>query len=110
MKPILKKTLGYVLIVLAFLFLAYGFVPQVLQGKIVDQSDISGYVGMAHETNTWNAAHPSDRKAWTNSMFGGMPTTMLTGNTEGDWTKPLYNLTLLGKRPASYLFISLIGA
>ena len=110
MNPLLKKTLTYVLIVVAFLFLAYGFVPQVLEGKIVDQSDISGYVGMAHETNEWNNAHPSDRTAWTNSMFGGMPTTMLSGNTEGDWTKPLYNLTLIGKRPASYLFISLIGA
>lgn len=105
-----NNILTYGLIAVFFLVLAYGFVPQVLQGKIVDQSDISGYVGMAHETNEWNAAHPSDRTAWTNSMFGGMPTTMLTGNTEGDWTKPLYNLTLLGKRPASYLFISLIGA
>ena len=110
MKQNYKHILAYAGIVLFFLVLAYGFVPQVLQGKIVDQSDISGYVGMARETNQWNEAHPEDRTAWTNSMFGGMPTTMLTGNTAGDWTKPLYNLMLTGRRPASYLFISLLGA
>ncbi|MBQ8022375.1 MAG: hypothetical protein IJ255_06790 [Bacteroidales bacterium] len=106
----LKNILLYAGIVLFFLVLAYGFVPQVLSGKIVNQSDISGYVGMAHETNEWNRLHPEDRTAWTGSMFGGMPTTMLTGNTAGDWTQQLYNLTLTGRRPASYLFLSLLGA
>ena len=48
-KSLLKK-LGIALgIVALFLALSYGFVPQVLQGKIVNQSDISGYLGMSHE-------------------------------------------------------------
>ena len=34
--------------VLFFLLLSYGFVPQVLKGEIVNQSDISGYIGMSH--------------------------------------------------------------
>lgn len=111
----MTKNLKYRIAVIAgaivfFLILAYGFVPQVLDGKVVNQSDISGYVGMAKEANDWDAAHPDDKTAWTNSMFGGMPTTMLNGNSEGDWTKPLYDLLLMGKRPASYLFISLVGA
>ena len=110
MKQCYKNILVYAGIVVFFLVLSYGFVPEVLQGKIVNQSDISGFVGMAKETNDWNAAHPDDRTAWTNSMFGGMPTTMLTGNTSGDWTKGIYDLFLTGKRPASYLFISLLGA
>lgn len=110
MQKIWKKALVYVGIVALFLALAYGFVPQVLGGKIVNQSDISGYVGMAHEANEWNAAHPDDRTAWTNSMFGGMPTTMITGNPEGDWTQKIYDAFLLGRRPATYLFIALLGA
>ena len=105
-----KSLLVYAGIVVFFVALAYGFTPQVLSGKIVNQSDISGYVGMAHETNQWNAAHPDDRTAWTGSMFGGMPTTMLTGNTEGDWTQKIYDLFLTGRRPASYLLLSLLGA
>lgn len=106
----MKKILTYAGITLFLLVLAYAFVPEVLSGKVVDQSDISGYMGMAKETNDWNAAHPDDRTAWTNSMFGGMPTTMLTGNTEGDFTKWIYDMMFVGPRPASYLFISLLGA
>ena len=106
----MKQSLLYAGIIVFFLVLAYGFVPQVLGGKIVNQSDISGYVGMAHEANQWNAAHPDDRTAWTGSMFGGMPTTMLTSHTEGDWTQKIYDLFLTGRRPASYLFLSLLGA
>lgn len=110
MKDLKKKVLLYAGIVAAFLVVSYGFVPEVLGGKIVNQSDITGYVGMAHEANTWDAEHPDDKTAWTNSMFGGMPTTMLTGNNGGDATQGLFDAFLTGKRPASYFFISLLGA
>ena len=96
--------------VLLFLGLSYGFVPQVLQGKIVNQSDISGYLGMSREMNSWNAAHPEDPAYWTDSMFGGMPTTAISNQNGGDATQWLYNLMLTGKRPATYLFITLLGA
>lgn len=109
-KGLVKKIATYAGIVLFLLVLAYAFVPEVLSGKVVNQSDISGYMGMAQETNSWDKAHPDDPTAWTNSMFGGMPTTMLTGNTRGDFTKKLYDLMFIGPRPASYLFISLLGA
>ena len=39
----MKKIGIYAGIVLLFLVLAYGFVPEVLTGKIVNQSDITGY-------------------------------------------------------------------
>ena len=97
-------------IVLFFLVLSYGFVPQVLQGKIVNQSDISGYVGMAHEMNQWNKVHPDDPTYWTGSMFSGMPTTAISTLNQGDWTQKIYDLLLVGKRPATYLFIALLGA
>ena len=60
--------------VLLFLVLAYGFVPEVLTGKVVNQSDITGYRSMSQEAVTWNKAHPDDPTDWTDSMFGGMPT------------------------------------
>ena len=107
---LLKNILIYAGIVLLFAGIAYGFVPQVLQGKIVDQSDIAGWKGMANEATTHNKANPDNQTAWTNSMFGGMPTTAIIDNFEGDWTKPIYKALMLGKRPASYLFVTLIGA
>lgn len=107
----MKKKFIYILcIVAAMLALAYAYVPQVIGGKIVNQSDISGWQGMSKEMMDWNAAHPDDQTAWTGSMFGGMPTTTIHASTKGDWTQPLYDLLLTGKRPATYLFISLLGA
>jgi hypothetical protein len=96
--------------VVFFLALSYAFVPQVLDGKIVNQSDISGYMGMSHEMSEWNAAHPDDPTYWTDAMFGGMPTTAISTQNGGDVTQGLYNLLLTGKRPATYLFIALLGA
>jgi len=110
-KKKLLKNIGIALgAVVFFLVLSYGFVPQVLEGKIVNQSDISGYVGMSHEMSEWNAAHPDDPTYWTDSMFGGMPTTAISTQNGGDATQGIYDLLLTGKRPATYLFIALLGA
>ena len=108
-KETLKKILIYAGIVLLFLVLAYAFVPQVLDGKIVNQSDIASWKGMANEAMTHNAAHPEDPTAWTNSMFGGMPTTATIDDFEGDWTQKIYKFLLTGRRPATYLFLALLG-
>ena len=109
-KTLVKKIGIYAGIVLLFLALAYGFVPEVLTGKVVNQSDITGYRSMSQEAVTWNKAHPDDPTYWTDSMFGGMPTTSFAPSSDGDWTQPLYNLLMKGKRPANWLFISLLGA
>ena len=105
-----KKLLLYAGIVVGLLILSYAYVPQVLSGKIVNQSDISGWQGMSHEMMSWNAAHPDDQTAWTESMFGGMPTATIHASTKGDWTQKIYDFLLVGRRPATYLFISLLGA
>lgn len=110
MKEFLKKILPYVGIVAGFLLLSYAFVPEVLSGKIVNQSDISGWQGMSHEMMSWNGEHPDDETAWTESMFGGMPTVTIHAPSHGDWTQYIYDALLTGRRPATYLFISLLGA
>ena len=109
-KEVLKKILVYAGIILLFGVISYGFVPQVLEGKIVNQSDIASWKGMANEAMTHNAAHPEDPTAWTNSMFGGMPTTATIDDFHGDWTDYIYDFLLTGRRPATYLFLALVGA
>lgn len=108
-KEALKKIGIYAGILLLFIALAYSYTPQVLDGKIVNQSDIASWKGMANEAMTYNAANPDDQTAWTNSMFGGMPTTATIDSFDGDWTNKIYDFLLTGRRPASYLLLALIG-
>jgi len=110
MKNIWKNVALALGIVALFLALSYGFVPQVLEGKIVNQSDIAGYQGMSHEMNAWNSAHPDNPTYWTDAMFGGMPTTAISTQNGGDYTQSLYNLLFKGKRPAPWLFVTMLGA
>ena len=106
---LVKKFLYGAGIILLFLAISYAFVPEVLGGKIVDQSDISGWTGMTNEVITYNEEHPEDPSFWTNSMFGGMPTISMYGIFKGDWTAWVYDFLLTGARPASYIFIALLG-
>lgn len=109
-KTLLKNIGIYAAIIALFIVVSYGFTPQVLSGRIVNQSDISGWQGMAHESGLWNSAHPDDKTAWSGSMFGGMPNVTFISDFEGDLTSHIYDALLWGKRPASYLFIALVGA
>ena len=106
----IKKILPYLLAVLFFAVAAYAYTPEVFQGKVVNQSDISSWKGMANEILTHNGEHPDDPAYWTNSMFSGMPAIPISVVYEGDFTDPLYKLLFVGERPASYLLVSMIGA
>ena len=99
----------YLIVLFGFILISYAYNPELLKGKIVNQSDISSWEGMAHEIIEHNEAHPDDKTLWTNSMFGGMPATSISAEHPGDYTEPVYNFLFLGERPASYMVISLIG-
>ena len=68
-KEILKKVLPYAVIVAGFVVIAYAYAPQVLQGKVVNQSDISSWKGMSHEILEWNEEHPDDPALWTRPVI-----------------------------------------
>lgn len=109
-KPWYKKAVPYILAIIAFIFIGYAYAPYTLGGKVVNQSDISSWNGMANEIVSWNDEHPGERALWTNSMFSGMPATMISVKYHGDFTQYIYDLLFIGQRPASYLIISMIGA
>lgn len=110
LKSFFKKALPYLLILSGFVVLSYSYAPQVLRGKVVNQADISHWKGMSHEIVSHNEEHPEDPALWTNSMFGGMPATQISVDYRGDATSFLYDMLLWGKRPPSYILVSLIGA
>ena len=110
MKNILKQAALMLGVILFFVVLSYVFVPEVLDGKVLNQSDISQWQGMSHEIHEWNKEHPDDKTLWTGSMFGGMPTVGMYDDFEGDYTKWIYQVLMGLDRPVSFLFVTLLGA
>ena len=104
----IKKWIAYPVAVVLFLLLAYGFVPQIFQGKVLNQGDITAWEAMAKEAKDYNQTH-DDEALWTNSMFSGMPTLTINKVTRGNYTRIISRVLEAGAAPASYLFLSLLG-
>lgn len=103
-----KKWIVYPVAAVLFLIVSYGFVPQVFQGKILNQGDITAWQAMAKEAKDYNQTH-EDEARWTNSMFSGMPTVTINKVTRGNYTRIISRVLEAGAAPASYLFLSLLG-
>lgn len=99
----IKKWIAYPVAVVLFLLLAYGFVPQIFQGKVLNQGDITAWEAMAKEAKDYNQTH-DDEALWTNSMFSGMPTLTINKVTRGNYTRIISRVLEAGAAPASYLF------
>ena len=107
--PLWQRVLPHVLAIsfLALLACAY-FAPIVFDGKTLSQHDITQFRGGAHETQDWAAAHGHE-PLWTNSMFSGMPTYLISVHFPGDWSVYLQKALTLGlPGVVSNLFVALL--
>ena len=91
-----------------FVIVALAYFHPVLQGKVIEQSDIVQFTGMAKEQNDFRKK-TGEEPYWTNGAFGGMPTYQLGAYYPHDYVKKLDRIIRFLPRPADYLFIYLIG-
>ena len=107
----LKKALPHILSIVAFYAIASTFYsPVILDSKRLVQGDTKQYIGMSHETLSYEDIE-GERPSWTNSMFGGMPTVQITGT--GIMTLPKYIwklLRLLMSPEIMTLFLAMLSA
>jgi len=107
--PWWQRALPHVLAVLFFVLLAcVYFAPIMFDGKTLTQHDITQFQGGAHEAQQYAAALGKEA-LWTNSMFSGMPTTLISLHFPGDWSGYLQKVMTLGL-PAvvANLFLALL--
>ena len=71
-KPILKKLLQHLIAVVCFLAVTFIYFSPVLDGKVLQQSDVQQYKGMSRELAQYYEKE-GESSAWTGSMFSGMP-------------------------------------
>ena len=107
----LKKALPHILSIVAFYAIACAFYsPVILKSKRLVQGDTRQFIGMSHETLSYEDVE-GERPSWTNSMFGGMPTVQITGT--GLMTFPKYVwafLRLLMSPEIMTLFLAMLSA
>lgn len=110
MHPILKKSLPHIAAILFFLGLSYVlFAPQ-LQGMQLLQSDNQQFQGMSKELNDYRDK-TGEEALWTDSMFGGMPSYLISTVYKTNYIRYVDDFLQLGhSRPASFLFIMLLGS
>lgn len=104
----IKSYLPHALAVLGFIMVALIYFYPVLQDKVIYQSDIAQYTGMAKEQNDFRKEKDQE-PYWTNSAFGGMPTYQLGANYPHNYVKKLDSALRFLPRPADYLFLYFIG-
>jgi len=95
--------------IVVFLIISFAYFTPVLQGKKLRQSDVMNYQGMTKEINDFNKNN-NEATLWTNSMFGGMPAYLINTAYPNALRKIHQVLTMFdGNRPASFVFLYLLG-
>jgi len=106
----IKKSLPYVAAVIIFLILSFAYFPEVIQGKKLSQHDKKTFKGSSKEILDYKEK-TGEHSLWTNSMFGGMPSYLISNDTPNNASKFVYNVSnLYGKlRPVNFLFFAMVG-
>lgn len=104
----LKKVLPHLFAILVFLIISYSYFNPLLEGKEIQQSDIVHYKGISKEVRDYRA-NTGEEALWTNRLFGGMPAYFVGTKYENNHTTLLKKVIQIGERPASFLFLYLIG-
>jgi hypothetical protein len=99
----------YFLPVIAFLILTFAYFSPILQGKRLQQSDVSNYYGMSKEATDYQEK-TGEIALWTNSMFGGMPTYLIINVAQKNLWKYAHQIfSLNGFKPVGMLFLYFLG-
>lgn len=103
-----KKLLPHVFALGIFLIVALFYCKPALQGKVLQQSDITQWKGMSHDIYTYKEIH-GEAPLWTNSMFSGMPGYLIAGRANN--YLPYYfseALSLFLGKPFQFFFLACV--
>ena len=107
LKSIFKSAIPHIIAVAIFAIVAIIYCKPALEGKVLQQSDITQWKGMAQDAFSYKEKY-GYTPLWSNSMFGGMPAYQTTGvggfEYSVGWIDQL--LTLRLAEPISLFFLA----
>jgi len=109
MKQIFKNISGEVLIIALFVIIPLLYFSPMLEGKRLIPGDTQKFKGMSKELRDFQEK-TGEKTLWTNSMFGGMPTYLISSPQPPKVFSFINRiLTLFSFRPVSFVFLYLLG-
>lgn len=78
-----KKNWQHLVVLLVFVIITVAYFAPEFDGYSLKQHDVEQFQGMSHETEKFREKY-GEEPLWTNSMFGGMPTTQISTLYEGN--------------------------
>jgi hypothetical protein len=104
-----KQLLPHVIAVVIFLVIAFIYCKPAFEGKVLQQSDVTQWKGMAQNSFQYYDKHGSV-PLWTNGMFCGMPAYQITlKNYNPLSVSIIQNIITLGLvKPANFFFLACI--
>jgi len=103
-----SKIVPHLVAIITFLVISYAYFSPVLEGKRINQHDQKTFLGGAKEIIDYREA-TGEEALWTNRMFGGMPAYLISTKYNGNLIQHINKLLQVGPRPASQLFLLLLG-
>ena len=107
-KRIVTVTLPHIIAVVLFLIISYLYFTPLWEGKEIKQSDTTHWRGMSKEVRD-HREKTGEEALWTNSMFGGMPAYFISTRFTNNHIDEVHDLLSLGERPASMVFLYMLG-
>jgi hypothetical protein len=109
MKSFFKKySIHIASLVIMYIIVAVFFKPQI-DGYFLKQHDIEQWMGAANETDKYREIS-GEEPLWTNSVFGGMPTTQISVVYPGNYFKRISNFYYKCiPNPMGIVFLHLLG-
>lgn len=105
---VFKKALPHIIAVLIFLVVAVVYCRPALEGKVVFQSDVLQFKGMAQQSNEWKEK-TGHFPLWIENAFGGMPAYTIGLDHSPIYLGPFFYILTLGlPQPISLFFLACI--
>jgi hypothetical protein len=106
----INKILPYAAAVILFMVISFAYFPDVLEGKRLNQNDQRTWKGGSHEIAKFEEK-TGEHSFWTDSMFGGMPTYLISNYAPGNWVSYLYQILDFNHdmRPVGFVFLYMLG-
>ncbi len=104
-----RKVFPFLTAVIVFVVITWAYLHPMLEGKRLDQHDITMWKGMSKEISDFRDK-TGEEALWTNSMFGGMPAWQISVLYNGNLIHYVKKVITFGMPyPASTIFIYFLG-